>query len=125
MKKKLLIIFIIILSLAIFLYLKSSFFWGVTIQVKNVTQKQIITIVEKNRPRHVYRSRILITGYIDGTATIQRSYEDKKMYEPSTISGKVHLRFGGDWYGDKCLLIYEPSNVKSGKLQIRYDFGTL
>jgi len=125
MKKILLIIFVIILILAAIFYIRSSSFQGQTIQVKDVTQKQILTLVEKDRPQYVHGISILITGYIDGTATIQQAYENKEMYGPSTIAGKVNLRLGGDWYGDKCLITYQPLNVKSGKLQIKYDFRTL
>lgn len=120
MKKVLFAISIIIIALAIVFYTKP---YGHVAYIKDVTQKQIITLIERDKPEKVHGISILITGYIDGTATIQRAYKDKKMYEPSTISGKVDLRLGGDWYSDKCLIIYEPSNVKSGRLQIRYDFN--
>lgn len=118
------IIFIILFVATVFL-LKSFFFWGHSLPVNDVTQKQIITLIERDRPQHVHGIKIVITGFIDGSATVQRSYENKKMYEPSTISGIVNLQLGGDWYGDKCLILYEPSHVKSGKLKLRYDFRTL
>ena len=125
MKKILLIIFVIALILAAIFYIRLASSPAHTIQVKDVTQKQILTLIEKDRPKYVHGISILITGYIDGTATIQRAYENKEMYGPSTITGKVNLRLGGDWYGDKCLITYQPFNVRSGKLQIKYDFRTL
>lgn len=128
MKKVLVIFFVIIILLVAAWYLKYYFFCGDVVQVRDVTQKQLIALAEKDQSRSVYGINILITGYIDGTATIRRSYEDKRMKTPEppvVIKGKVNLRLGGDWYADKCLITYEPSNVKSGRLQIKYAFSAI
>lgn len=98
---------------------------GHSVEIMDVTKEQVITLRESNKPKNVIGLRLKITGYIDGSATIQRAYEDKKMYEPKMISGNVNLNLGGDWYNDKCLIIYKPSNVTSGTLKIKYKFGTL
>jgi len=118
-------IFVVIVFLAVFFCLRFYFFRGDILRLEKVDQKQIITLTKHHTQQGVYGIDILITGYLKGSATIQRAYEDKKMYAPSTVSGIVFLRFGGDWYNDKCLLIYEPINVKSGNLQIKYNFRTM
>jgi hypothetical protein len=125
MKRIPLIIFVMIIILAATFYVQSFYFRGQTIQVNDVTQRQIITLLQKDKLHPVYGINILITGYVDGTATIQQAYENKKMYGPYTLRGKVKLPLRGDWYGDECLIIYEPFNVKSGKLQIKYAFRTI
>jgi len=97
---------------------------GYTIEIADVTKEQVIMLAEEKKPENVNSLYITITGNIDGSATIQRSYKDKKMYNPEMISGKVNLRLGSDWYDDKCLIIYTPSDVVSGSLKIRYKFDT-
>jgi hypothetical protein len=111
--------------LAVVCAIKTFVFWGRVARVDDVTKSQTIILSEQNKPQAVYGIEMSITGHIDGSATIQRSYADKKMYAPLPISGNVNLRLGGDWYKDRCLLIYSPSDVKSGNLKIRYAFRTL
>lgn len=96
-----------------------------TLEIKDLTKEQVITLSEINKPKSVHSIRITVVGYIDGSAAIQRSYEEKEIYSPEIISGKVDLRLGSDWYADRCLLIYKPANVKSGNLRIKYKFYTL
>jgi hypothetical protein len=125
MRRKIFTVFIILSFITVTFYLKSFFWWGEVTRIENIAQKQTIILQESIRPKSVYGINILITGYIDGSATIQRVEGNRKIYEPSIIKGLVNLRLGGDWYDDKCLIIYEPSNVKSGKLQLRYKFNAL
>jgi len=124
MKKTIFLILAAIL-IATLLFAGKSFSGGSIIEIKDVTKEQIITLAELEKPKGVHSIRIEITGHIDGSATIQRAYEDKKMYGPEIISGNVNLHLGGDWYGDKCLIIYKPSGVTAGSLKIRYKFGTI
>ena len=123
--KKIILFILAIVFIIILLFVIRPFTGGSVIEIKDVTKEQMIMLAEINKPKSVHSIRIKITGHIDGSATIQRSYEDKKMYEPELINGNVDLHLGGDWYGDKCLIIYKPSNVTSGNLKIRYKFGAL
>lgn len=97
---------------------------GKVIEVQDVTREQVIVLESGSAPGAVHGIRINITGHLEGSATIQRAYESKPMYDPKLISGNVRVKWGGDWYGDKCLLIYKPVDVTGGHLKIEYDFRT-
>jgi len=132
--KKLIIFFIIFLvivvaSLIVYgpLLYYGRYYIGFSkiIQITDVTKKKLITLVKDERQGSVFAINILITGHIDGAAMIRRYYENSEkpfenIYEIK--KGRVRLKIGGDWYSDKCLIEYEPIDVTSGKLQIKYKF---
>ena len=69
--------------------------------------------------------RILITGYIDGKATIKQGNGDNVTYTYELKAGEVYLPIETDWYEKKCIIEYSPVGVKSGNLRIRYKFENL
>ncbi len=96
-----------------------------TILLQDISQKQIIKLTQVQQKKSVYKISIVISGQIDGTAEIQLADRGNKMGSPHTIKGKVDLDLSGDWYENTCLLLYEPSQVTSGTLKIKYKFHTL
>jgi len=59
---------------------------------------------------------IHVSGWIDGTATIQLNGED-----PVTIaSGNVEWKTAGDYTDRDCVLKYKPGTAKMGKLTVEY-----
>jgi len=69
---------------------------------------------------------ILITGDIDGSATMYIRNGGEKYPKYHIVRypyyQKVYLRIEGDWYTNKCRFKYEPMDVHSGHLTIRYVF---
>ena len=95
-----------------------------SVSIDDVTQKQIITLHKKTRG-NVYSFQLLIEGTIDGRAVVQQLNSDKGVYRQANISTDVHLNWAGDWYTDECQILYEPTDVKSGSLQLKYKMETL
>ena len=91
-------------------------------QIADITKKELITLTKDEREHNVVSRHILILGHIDGSAII-RTYGANQVIEE--IKGKVRLRIGGDWYQDKCLIEYEPIDVTSGELRIKYRFKAM
>jgi hypothetical protein len=97
------------------------------VEINDVTSKtkQILT---GNKDPHALTCviDILITGYIDSSATIYlRGVNQEERGDGYSLNhGKVHLRIREDWYRDECILEYEPIDVNSGSLTIRYLFHT-
>jgi hypothetical protein len=105
--------------------LYSFFSHARAVEIYDVEHTKTIIFENKDTSKSVINISIFITGYIDGTAVVQRTYENGEVYDTSKISGMVTLRLGGDWYSNKCAIVYRPENVRAGKLKIRYEFGVL
>lgn len=99
---------------------------GVTVQLSDKDRRELIEGIE-----------ILVTGDIDGSATVDTFREmpvSRKEGDPISdvsretqppdfsylIEGEVRLEIQEDWYDDECFLKYEPVSVRSGSLTIRY-----
>jgi hypothetical protein len=87
------------------------------VKIDNVTNEMTVLLSNKDRQKSVMSIRVSISGYLNGSATIFIGECEYKV-----PSGKVHLKFGGDWYSDECLIKYKPLDVHSGYLAIRYYF---
>jgi len=94
--------------------------------IDNVT-KETTVLLPANK-KGVWSLSIYISGYIDGSATISVINpfgHDENESEYKIQGGKVSIKRGGDWYSNPCLIKYEPTNVNSGHLKIRYYFGSV
>ncbi|MHC4738355.1 MAG: hypothetical protein ACYS9Y_05560 [Planctomycetota bacterium] len=95
------------------------------VEINDVTSKTTQRLASNKDPhRLTCLIDILITGYIDGSATVHLSVnqEERGGDSYSINRGNVHLRIRKDWYLDECILEYEPVDVNSGSLTIRYVF---
>ncbi|MBF0483791.1 MAG: hypothetical protein HQL25_03685 [Candidatus Omnitrophica bacterium] len=124
MNIKVLKILIILFFIAAAFFLKSFIWWGNVLQIQNLNTIQTISLQANNASGSVNYLKLLITGNIDGSVKIQRADSEKLYEEPIILKGQVNLKLRGDWYDKKCLIFYTPTNVKSGKLQIRYKFSS-
>ncbi|MHC4157843.1 MAG: hypothetical protein ACYSSO_02065 [Planctomycetota bacterium] len=91
-------------------------------QIDDISQKTTILLSKNNGQGNIDAITILITGHIDGSATIHPHDGGEKYPTYHIKSGKINLKICGDWYTDECLLEYEPIDVNSGTLKIRYQF---
>ncbi|MDP2939366.1 MAG: hypothetical protein Q8O13_04700 [Candidatus Omnitrophota bacterium] len=123
LKKGIVAIVIASILMGIFVFLDIFFILrGKTIHISNVAQKKVITL--SSGMQYPDGIHILITGNIDGMASIYKLYNEKKENIRYKVEkGKVHLCLTSEWYEDECVIIYEPVDVKSGALQIRYRFS--
>jgi hypothetical protein len=92
------------------------------VAVSNPLSPADITITTSN-PR-VVSLDIRGVGSIKGTAEIHLML-DGKTYKTEMLSGQVSFRWGGDWYSPTAEIRYRPVKVESGKLELRYHFGTI
>ena len=92
------------------------------VKISDVAQKTEITLSTDKTGIHALH--ILITGHIDGEATIRQGNSNvKHTYERK--AGDVNLPIQTDWYENNCVIEYEPVDVKSGDLSIRYKFENI
>ena len=98
---------------------------GQTAVIQDVSKSQKIILKARHDKRRTGGMSVVVTGDIDGIATIERSYSSgQRMYGPQKIGpGKVSFHAGGDWYDNQCIVYYEPGTVNSGQLSIRYRFS--
>ncbi|NMF61594.1 hypothetical protein [Brasilonema octagenarum] len=89
-----------------------------TVQIKDVSKPEQITISKAPLQGNVYLISIQVTGQLDGTASLtidgRTSVSDK-------MHNNVNFKWENDWYSDVAV-IHQPIDVKSGKLTISYRF---
>lgn len=88
--------------------------------ISDVTKKQTI-ILGTAQKGNVYSITIIGKGYIDGEALIT-SPEGSLIYQK--ISGKVNFKVESDYYSPSVGIEYTPESVKSGNLQLQFQFHT-
>ena len=91
-------------------------------QIDDVKQKTTVLLSKNSDQGSIDGITILITGQIDGVATIHPHNGGENYPTYHIKRGRIRLKISGDWYTDECLLEYEPIDVSSGSLKIRYQF---
>jgi len=97
---------------------------GITIKLSNENKREFIDHID-----------IVITGNIEGLATVNAYKEmptgenvestffdlDKPIYIcPDVVQGRVKFEIWEEWYDEVCIFKYEPIDVCSGSLKVRY-----
>ena len=109
------------------------------IRIDDATQGITVELSKENRQEFIELIDIFITGNIDGPATVDAyrkipvdcsstlfsSGKVPDCTRPYVIQGKVRLEISEDWYDEVCFLKYEPVDVRSGSLKVRYYLYTL
>jgi len=102
---------IALLVLSYFGYLNFRF---KKIEINNIDQPQIVTLVADNK--NVNGLEAYIEGHLDDTAKINNIF---------LPAGKVKVQVkSGDCYVDTVRMIYKPYKAKSGVLTVKYRFKT-
>jgi hypothetical protein len=100
------------------------------ITIDDATKGMTVELTDEDHREFIEIINILITGELEGSATVD-VYGESAIFEPFVeelsvkerpwaIEGKVRLEIWGDWYDDVCFLKYEPVDVISGSLKVRY-----
>ncbi len=93
------------------------------ISIKDVGQSQ--TIILKNySDKNVRSIAIKVSGHINGDAKIHLMLNDEQ-YKTESIGGNVNFKWGGDWYNNDAVIIYNTTDVTKGNLSIDYAFITI
>ena len=124
MKNGLIFLFIVF-ALLLLIYAKFQIFSDNTVKIKNINKRELIYLYKRKEQEKVYGFRVHIYGDIDGKAKIVMYQNSPKgsFYKKATLFKNVNINWSGEWYADKIVIEYEPiSKVKSGKLEIAYEF---
>ena len=92
-----------------------------SVVVSDVRQPETLVLGKKTGNPYTYGITIRGSGEIDGEAKISLLLNGEQ-YRVEKLSGKVDFEWGGDWYSETAEIRYEPGNVRSGKLLLRYRF---
>ena len=129
MKKTFIVIFALLLLIFLLFVLIDTIrhmpLGGKTVYVKDVTKEQTFLLESGDKNASITGIDIIIRGFINGSATINRYYENGKLSDSFEIKGKVRRLRGCDFYSSSLKLEYVPDNVESGHLKIEYRFVTL
>lgn len=90
-----------------------------TVKIKDVTKSETIILRKWGYQGNINAMEINISGRIKGRARIQMILHSGPCKD-EVLSGKVNVRWGGDWYSDVAEIRYLPEDVESGELKIRY-----
>ena len=124
MKNGLIFLFIVF-ALLLLIYAKFQIFSDDTVKIKNINKRELIYLYKRKEQEKVYGFRVHIYGNIDGKAKIIIYQNSPKgsFYKKATLFKSVNINWSGEWYADKIVIEYEPiGKVKSGKLEIAYEF---
>jgi hypothetical protein len=90
------------------------------VKIDDAASKTLLALSPAGDPNEVDGISILITGRIDGSATVHIR-NGGTTYPPRQIrKGLVFIKIEDAWYGGECFLEYEPAGVQNGHLTIRY-----
>ena len=90
------------------------------VKIDDAASKTLLTLSPAGDPNEVDGISILITGRIDGSATVHIRNGGTTYPARQIRKGLVFIKIEGDWHTSKCFLEYEPSTVQNGHLTIRY-----
>ncbi len=98
---------------------------GKTMYMEDVRSKSIMTLRKDFDKGETYAIRAYISGHLEGRAHLYQSGQTKQPQHEYTLGpGKVRIRIRQDWTDPEYRLVYEPEDVQTGYLTIRYHFHT-
>jgi hypothetical protein len=92
--------------------------------MKDMTRPQVIELHKKPGQRLICSMGVRGSGGLNGNARIVLMLNGAP-YKVADMEGKISFSWGGDWYADSMELHYQPINVRSGELTIKYYFGDI
>jgi hypothetical protein len=92
-----------------------------SLTVSDVHAPQAIVLRKAEGQSAIYRLSLKATGRLDGKATLTLMLNGK-LYKIAKASGKVSFGWDGDWYADTAEIRYEPTDVTTGSITLRYSF---
>jgi hypothetical protein len=108
-------------TVAIAWYVWSSFIMMPSVTVSDVHQRETLVLGSKVGNPYTYGITIRGSGNIDGEAIISLMLNGEP-YKVAKLSSKFDFEWGGDWYSETAEVRYEPRNVRSGRVTLRYRF---
>ena len=69
-----------------------------------------------------YSIRLEFKGNVNGKSSISLESNSSGFKKELEVSGEIDTVFNFDWYQEKGKIVYEPIEVNSGELWIKYTF---
>jgi hypothetical protein len=123
MKRTLILSAVVFLVLFFYRDFKGKMPGSSTVRLQDVTQKTILTIRQEKDQKSGRALSLYIFGRLDGTAVLREFYEGKEIRSFNLGPGPLSVKRTDPWPYPKCSLRYEPGDVRSGNVGIRYKFG--
>ena len=95
-----------------------------TYTIPDITKQSTITLRKLPSQGNIHSITVTGKGHIDGNAKIVLIVSGKP-YKTESLSGDIDFKWGGDWYSDSATIEYKPTSIKSGYLNLRYNFDDL
>lgn len=92
-----------------------------SLTIAHVQAPQDLVLRKSEGQGAIYRMSLKATGHIDGNAAFTLMLNDKP-YKIAHARGKVSFGWDGDWYADTAEIRYEPTDVNTGSMTLRYSF---
>ena len=89
--------------------------------IDDLTQNQTITLTKQPNQENIYGWTLEGSGQIEGEATISVML-DEEPYLTEELSGTIDFQWQGDWYADDAEIVYTPTSVTGGEIQLKYRF---
>lgn len=122
MKRALILSAVVFLILFFYRDLKGKMIGLSTVQLQDVTQRTILTIRQEKDQKNAKSLSLYIFGSLDGTAVLREFHEGEEIRSFNLGPGPFSVKRKDPWPYPKCSLHYEPGEVRSGSVGIRYKF---
>lgn len=94
------------------------------VSLDNLTQLTRVTLRAPNPNSAIVGITIAARGRINGMGRVFLILNGKP-YQSEELEGRIHFRWGGDWYSPAAVVQYEPLDASGGQIDLRYDFREL
>ncbi|WP_160148401.1 hypothetical protein [[Leptolyngbya] sp. PCC 7376] len=89
--------------------------------VNDSTQSQTIILTKQPNQENIYGWILEGSGEIEGEAQISVML-DEEPYLTEELSGIIDFQWQGDWYANDAEIVYTPTSVTGGEIQLKYQF---
>lgn len=117
--KKFVVVIILLAAAVIVIATRATSAPGVS--VRDVRHAESLILGQESGNSHPWGIWIEGSGHVDGEATISLLLHGQP-YKVERVRGRVEFEWGGDWYAETATVRYEPVNVRSGTVVLRYRF---
>ena len=121
MMKKL---FLILLVIQFVLILASCTRYDQRVEITDVKKPQVLILKKKADQKDIVSMNFHCYGKLEGEAKLILMHTGAP-YRTEQIKGNVNYKLSGDWYADSMEVSYQPYNVTSGHLTIKYTFSDI
>lgn len=92
-----------------------------SVTVNDVRKPENLVLRTSGDGTNVFALTVRGSGEITGKATVSLLLNGAP-YKTEQLSGKVDFEWDGDWYANTAEIRYEPADVRSGNVVLKYEF---